>query len=97
MHVNSLIAYYDNKFKFSKRQWEILGFLLERGGVWTDRQIKDALRFADMNSVRPRITELIEMGVVEERGYTFCSVTNKRVRLVRVAERLENKQAEFAL
>jgi len=84
MHSNSIIAYYEGQFQFSKRECEILGWLLQNPAPTTDRDIKDALRYADMNSVRPRITELIKKGCVEECGRTTCKVTGKSVRQIRV-------------
>jgi hypothetical protein len=38
--------------------------------------------FSDMNSVRPRITELIEKAKLMEVGSIVCPVTKKRVRRV---------------
>ncbi len=52
--------------------------------VATDREIKEKMGLSDMNSVRPRITELIKSGHLEETDNTKCPVTNKTVRKVRI-------------
>lgn len=96
MHANSIIAYYENKFQFTKREMEILGCMFLSPREWTDREIKDALRYSDMNSVRPRITELIDKGALEECGSNICPVTKKRVRLVRIREN-NDKQMSLAM
>lgn len=88
MHANSLVAYWSEKFRsFSKRERLILGLLASRReiGTFTDREIKDALGFCDMNSVRPRITELIKKGELEEWGSRRDSETGKMTRRVRIA------------
>ena len=43
------------------------------------------MKFSDMNCVAPRVTELIDLGLVVETGDTICPVTGKRVRLVAAA------------
>ena len=53
-----------------------------QGGPMTDRQIKDALLLDDMNSVRPRITEMVRDGILVEIGSTTCPVTGMTVRTV---------------
>tara|TARA_R110000868_G_scaffold93805_2_gene259379 strand:+ start:3124 stop:3426 length:303 start_codon:yes stop_codon:yes gene_type:complete len=85
MHSNSLASYYEgNTSAFTRRETEILG-ALQRLGSATDRAIRDALGFPDMNAVRPRITELIVSGVLTERGSTLDPITNRTVRVVAVA------------
>ena len=41
------------------------------------------LGYSDPNAVRPRITELIKKGFLEESGVIVCAFTKKRVRMVR--------------
>jgi hypothetical protein len=96
MHVNSIIAYYEHRFQFTKREMEILGCIFMSSRPWTDREIKDALRYADMNSVRPRISELVEKGCLEECASKICPITKKRVRLVRIREN-NDKQMSLAI
>lgn len=97
IHTNSIIAYWDGRHKFSKRECEILGWMFQNPAPTTDRNMKDALRYADMNAVRPRITELIKKGCVEECGERICGVTGKRVRLIQVRERTASPQREMAI
>ena len=52
-------------------------------GPCTDRQLRNGLGFDDMNSVRPRISELKKGGFIEECGKVEDPVTGKPVRLVR--------------
>jgi|GEM_PF-4443719 len=69
-----------------KRCQAILGVLRASNRNMTDREIKDALDFSDMNSVRPRITEMIRDGILEEAGSVACPVTSMTVRCVRVKD-----------
>ncbi len=57
----------------------------------TDRQVKDALGFDEMNAVRPRITEMSKKrddrpGLLEECGQTRDHKTGKTVRQTRISE-----------
>lgn len=61
----------------------------------TDREVARDLGFRDMNSVRPRITEMIESGVLVEVGKVKDAVTHVSVRLVRIKLPSENKQPEL--
>lgn len=70
----------------SKRCKSILGALRASQQPMTDREIKDYLQFDDMNSVRPRITEMIRDRVLEECGSVTCPVTHLPVRLVKERE-----------
>lgn len=49
----------------------------------TDRQLAEALGFADLNAVRPRITELLALGLIAEMPGVRCEVTGKTVRTTR--------------
>tara|TARA_R100000773_G_C4220642_1_gene119372 strand:- start:3595 stop:3858 length:264 start_codon:yes stop_codon:yes gene_type:complete len=83
MHENSLKAYREEGKKLSQRARQILAFFENAGPAWfTDREVKHGLEFEEMNQVRPRITELIERGILEEVGKTKCTLTKKQVRLV---------------
>ena len=84
MHANSLLAFHQGKQElFSKRELEVLVALRKLGSA-TDREVMIACDFTDMNSVRPRLTELIKDGVIEECGMKMDPVTDRQVRLVRV-------------
>lgn len=84
VHANSIAAYYEgNSDAFNRRETEILRVLGKLGRA-TDRAIRDALGFPDMNAVRPRITELIECGVLHSPANTVDPVTGRTVRLVSI-------------
>jgi hypothetical protein len=68
---------------------------LEDLGVATDRRIKEHLRLPDMNNVRPRVTELIKLGIVIEDGEDICEETNRSVRLIRLAKPMTNQLEMF--
>ncbi|MBQ6233573.1 MAG: hypothetical protein IJJ80_08710 [Clostridia bacterium] len=55
-------------------------------GEMTAREICVALGYHDMNMVRPRITELIDKGIVEKCGTTFDTLTQRPVNVFRIAE-----------
>lgn len=88
MHENSIAAFDENdrELIFSNREREIIA-AFEDIGAETDRSILAYLRYTDMNAVRPRITELINKGVLREVGSVICPVTKKRVRVCKIAPR----------
>jgi DNA-binding Lrp family transcriptional regulator len=91
MHANSLAAYQAGNLEaFPQRAQMILGALAELGRA-TDRQVCERLGFADMNACRPRISELIAAGVIEECGDILDPLTKRPVRVVRIV----SKQTEF--
>lgn len=45
----------------------------------TARQIAAALGFADLNAVKPRLTELKEMGVIIASGKAYDTTTKRNV------------------
>lgn len=83
MHTNSLKAYREERPKLTGRKQEIMNFLTDNDTqVFTDRGIMNKMGFAEPNSVRPRITELIQEGWLVEYDSVKCPVTGKTVRLV---------------
>ena len=70
MHANSLIAYQENLAKLDKRSKMIYGHVAMKGLPMTDRQIKNDLfgLWADMNMVRPRISDMKRDGWMIEVG-----------------------------
>lgn len=94
MHINSLQAYYEEKTKLSRRSRDILSHLEKFRGPFTDRQIMERMGFSEPNAVRPRITELIEKGFLEECGKVECMITHKNVRTVRIKPRIRPEQNE---
>lgn len=83
-HENSIDSYHEIRAegKLSKRQALILEWLSTRGEPLTDREVAAGMQFPDMNCVRPRITELIQLGLLHEHSSVICPITNKRVRKV---------------
>ena len=85
MHENSLKAYEEELPKLYPRERDILSFLGGCGAMpWTDREIMAGLGRTDPNAVRPRITKLVELGLLEEAGKVVCATTGRTVRTVRV-------------
>jgi len=77
----------------SRRQALIYAWLAAHPQPWTDREVAARLRFPDMNCVRPRITELVQMGLLAEVDSVRCPITRKTVRRVAPVAR----QAELPL
>tara|TARA_R100001510_G_scaffold55612_1_gene59819 strand:+ start:2475 stop:2753 length:279 start_codon:yes stop_codon:yes gene_type:complete len=86
MHNNSIKAYHEELPRLSKRASDIYNFFANIDNrnerFFTDRQVKTILGFDDMNQVRPRITELIKLGLLEEVAKIKCPTTRKVVRVV---------------
>lgn len=85
MHTNSIKAYREGQKPMGDRALSVLR-LFAAGDAMTDRQVLDRLYPGsdDLNRVRPRITELIDAGHLEECGAVTCSVTGKTVRVCRM-------------
>lgn len=84
LHIHSLEAVEAKAEDFKGRKAEIVAWLRQYGPA-TDRQVRDALfgDRADMNMVRPRITELVKIGVCHEVGAVKDDATGLHVRIVR--------------
>ena len=100
VHLNSLLAYYDEIKNFNQKEKYIYGHLAMQREPQTDREIKDELygKMADQNTVRPRITDLKKKGWIIEVDKVKDYVTGKSVRRVRAVSaeekfRLANKEA----
>lgn len=83
MHLNSLSAYAD--LPLQTREREALTALAALGGLATDREIALQMGSADPNKARPRITSLLQRGVLRSSGNRTDSITRKSVRLVELA------------
>ena len=81
IHDHSIAAYHEELPKLSRRARQILDWL-EVHPRQTDREIAFGMGFSDMNSVRPRITEAVEKGLIVEVAEKRCPVTGKTVRIV---------------
>lgn len=97
-HRNSLASFaHGLTGPFSARSRAILDEL-HRAGPGTDRELMARLGFTDGNSVKPRISELCESGVLEECGSRVDPITQKSVRVVRVRQtHLDPKQIPLVL
>lgn len=84
LHLHSLEALDAKVDELKGRNALILVWLREHGPA-TDRQVRDALfgEHADMNMVRPRISELVAHGKCHEVGAVEDDVTGRHVRIVR--------------
>ena len=83
MRWNSLEAHQVEKQKFPSRKEKIISFLYKHGRS-TERQIMLGLGFTDMNSIRPRVTEMINSGELKELGTSVNPVTKRKCRIVNI-------------
>lgn len=52
----------------------------------TAREIAYKLHFSDLNAVKPRLTELTKLGMIETAGKKYDSVTDRSVAVYRRTE-----------
>lgn len=83
MHANSLQAYREERPRLSQRAADVLQ-VVHAFGPLTDREITETMGFRERNAVSPRVTELIEAGLLVEHDSVRCPVTGKTVRRVTV-------------
>lgn len=85
MHSNSLAAYRDTAEMRPRlaRSFAIVEVLRQRGPM-TDRQVASALNYPHKSAVQPRISELVEIGQLVERGSVKDEITGKPVRVCAV-------------
>lgn len=93
IHENSVRSYHE--LKRAKRYEDILSVFRWWGKPLTDRKVKELMHFDDMNKVRPRISELIDMQKLKECGNIRDDETKKTVRLVRLIRPEEQTQGEL--
>lgn len=93
IHENSLRSY--RELKKEDRFSAILKAFNTFKEPLSDRDVKRMLGFEDMNSVRPRITELIKQGKLKECGCETDLFTQKSVRLCRLTTPEDIKQESF--
>ncbi|MFA5265067.1 MAG: hypothetical protein WC378_14680 [Opitutaceae bacterium] len=97
-HTNSAasLAQERDNGRLGRRAEAVLMALRSFQSPPTDRMIAEKLGYADLNAVRPRITELIELGLVVEMRSTTCQVTGKTVRTTRALHPAEIEIAQRA-
>ena len=85
IHEHSREAYKSTEVqaKLGERDRSVLATVRQCGPM-TDREVKLALGFEDMNNVRPTITRLVAMDLLIENGSTKCQESGRKVRLVQV-------------
>jgi len=93
IHDNSVRSYHE--INRAKRLEEILAVYRWWGKPLTDRQVKELMHFDDMNKVRPRICDLIDLKRLKECGTVKDAETKKTVRMVRLLRPEENMQSEL--
>jgi hypothetical protein len=82
MHDNSISAFRAEEPKLSARAAAVLAWITQHG-PHTDREIAYGMGFGEnLNAVRPRITELIELAKLMEVCDVTCPITRKTVRKV---------------
>lgn len=89
LHDNSFMSL--KQVKKHKRRDQIFKVYYQSNTPLTDRQVAGVLGFPDLNSVRPRITELVEAKILREAGQAKDSLTGRTVRVVTVM----SAQAKF--
>lgn len=94
IHDNSIDAYYQEKPKLGGRRRKIIEVFFKEGSSLSDRQVLNRLKLHDMNQVRPRITELVNEGYLEELGHIKDAVTDKKVRTCRI---INNKPEQIEM
>lgn len=96
VHTNSLLAYWQGSLDFfNERENEILR-VFRNFGPMTDREISIAGGFTHKSEVQPRISDLIDKGVLEETGTKLDPVSKKTVRIVAVKADPRRPQTEFS-
>ncbi len=80
MHVNSLFSW--RMLNVPRGKARVCEVLERIQRPLTDREVCELLGSDDLNAARPRITELIDDGVLKEVESIPCPVTGRRVRKV---------------
>jgi hypothetical protein len=94
-HIDSALAYEaGQRSGFSEREKAVIDAIAFKG-PGTDREIMERLGFREPNATRPRITALVQRGILVEIQTVICPVTHKRVRVVDLAD--SRKQLELAI
>lgn len=94
MHENSLTAYRSETKRITLRAATVFAWICRHGRA-TDREVMRGLGFTDPNKVRPRITELVDVGMLVEVENKRDTETGKTVRVVDIAPRYGNQRELF--
>ncbi len=82
VHANSIVSFYNTD---RDTRYRAILACYEPEQLYTDRKVCFMLGFSDLNAVRPRITELIDKGILIEAGKTMDMLTQRQVRQTRLA------------
>lgn len=92
MHTHSLASYRKAIAELGARAAAVRAWIEEHGPA-TDREVMSGMGFTDPNKVRPRISEMIKLGVLTE--YNVPAMENGRhVRVVWCAIPQHERQQE---
>ena len=80
IHQNSLAAFVGTRFQRATLQTRILGLMAD-GQARTDRQIQHDLNHSE--KLNPRITDMVNEGLLHEVGSKTCQWTGLTVRLTK--------------
>lgn len=94
MHPHSVQAYREERPALQAREREVLE-VVRTFGPMTDREVMECCGYREPNAVRPRITGLIDAGLLVEHDRVRCPVTGKTVR--RAAVRMPGEQMAMLL
>lgn len=86
MHRNSLKALREESDDLSTRCMKIVAAFSKVGVPATDRQIAYSMGFHELNAVRPRITELLDKGILKQVDQIRCRITGKLVRACTISK-----------
>jgi hypothetical protein len=92
MNANSLDALDRSKLGYRMR---LIHACLLRHGPQTDRQVKALLNLPDMNCVRPRINELIDLHYARVVNNVRCPITGQTVRVTEALARAVQKDLDL--
>lgn len=97
IHANSLAAWHagERSGYFNDRELEVLNALQSANRPLRDRQIMAACNYTELAKVQPRVSDLVDKGVLHKVGRSLCPETGKRVRLVEIAPPPNMKQDSF--
>jgi hypothetical protein len=85
VHENSRAAL--ASLDLSERESLVLKAYLSEPLPITDRHVAGILGFTDCNAVKPRISSMIDRGILVERASVRCPITGKTVRTCEPAVR----------
>ena len=86
IHINSRKSYKEEAASLGNREREIFNYLMMTRREYTDRQLAKEMGFEHRSLVQPRISGLIDKGLVMECGKAKCNVTGKLVRMIKLAK-----------